>query len=685
MKLSDSVKYVKGVGPKMAERLEHLGIRTVEDLISFYPRRYQDWTQITKMEDLVSGEESVIYGRILDVKEIHPRRGLSILNVTMTDGTGAVTLTYFNQPWKKDEFSRGLNVLAYGRAEYGYGKIQMGNAETEAVTPEELPSFQKLVPIYPLTEGIKINRMRQMIQEALDRVEDLDENLPLETVRKEHLMERAEAIRVMHNPENETMRQAARKRMAFEELFFMQAGLLLLKRKREKGASSVKCAPSGKLVRAVLKNFPFELTDGQKLAFRDIEDDMEGLVPMQRLVQGDVGSGKTAVAALALAKIVENGYQGALMVPTEVLAGQHYETFQQFYKGLPIRVAYLSGQTKTSERNEILEKLAKGEIDVLIGTHALIEKDVIFAHLGLVITDEQHRFGVRQREIFAEKGRHPHILVMSATPIPRTLAIILYGDLDISVVDEVPAKRLPVKNCVVNTGYRNKAYAFIENEVKNGHQAYVICPLVEEVEGMETENATDYVKKLRQIFPEEIQLGLLHGQMKPAQKNKVMEAFMKNEVQVLVATTVVEVGVNVPNATVMMIENAERFGLAQLHQLRGRVGRGDAQSYCIMVNCSSAKTAERRLKILNDSNDGFRIASEDLKLRGPGDFFGIRQSGELQFALGDIYQDAAVLRDASEAVGELLAEDPDLMSGEHENLRHYLEAFLMREQNQMSL
>lgn len=685
MKLSDSVKYVKGVGPKMAERLEHLGIRTVEDLISFYPRRYQDWTQITKMEDLVSGEESVIYGRILDVKEIHPRRGLSILNVTMTDGTGAVTLTYFNQPWKKDEFSRGLNVLAYGRAEYGYGKIQMGNAETEAVTPEELPSFQKLVPIYPLTEGIKINRMRQMIQEALDRVEDLDENLPLETVRKEHLMERAEAIRVMHNPENETMRQAARKRMAFEELFFMQAGLLLLKRKREKGASSVKCAPSGKLVRAVLKNFPFELTDGQKLAFRDIEDDMEGLVPMQRLVQGDVGSGKTAVAALALAKIVENGYQGALMVPTEVLAGQHYETFQQFYKGLPICVAYLSGQTKTSERNEILEKLAKGEIDVLIGTHALIEKDVIFAHLGLVITDEQHRFGVRQREIFAEKGRHPHILVMSATPIPRTLAIILYGDLDISVVDEVPAKRLPVKNCVVNTGYRNKAYAFIENEVKNGHQAYVICPLVEEVEGMETENATDYVKKLRQIFPEEIQLGLLHGQMKPAQKNKVMEAFMKNEVQVLVATTVVEVGVNVPNATVMMIENAERFGLAQLHQLRGRVGRGDAQSYCIMVNCSSAKTAERRLKILNDSNDGFRIASEDLKLRGPGDFFGIRQSGELQFALGDIYQDAAVLRDASEAVGELLAEDPDLMSGEHENLRHYLEAFLMREQNQMRL
>ena len=408
---------------------------------------------------------------------------------------------------------------------------------------------------------------------------------------------------------------------------------------------------------------------------------------MQRLIQGDVGSGKTIIAFLAMADAAHNDYQSAIMAPTEVLARQHYETFQKLCEefGLKIPVVLLTGSMTTRQKRMAYEALQLYPNAMVVGTHALIQERAIYDNLALVITDEQHRFGVRQREIFAEKGRHPHILVMSATPIPRTLAIILYGDLDISVVDEVPAKRLPVKNCVVNTGYRNKAYAFIENEVKNGHQAYVICPLVEEVEGMETENATDYVKKLRQIFPEEIQLGLLHGQMKPAQKNKVMKAFMKNEVQVLVATTVVEVGVNVPNATVMMIENAERFGLAQLHQLRGRVGRGDAQSYCIMVNCSSAKTAERRLKILNDSNDGFRIASEDLKLRGPGDFFGIRQSGELQFALGDIYQDAAVLRDASEAVGELLAEDPDLIFGEHENLRHYLEAFFMREQNQMSL
>ena len=361
----------------------------------------------------------------------------------------------------------------------------------------------------------------------------------------------------------------------------------------------------------LIARLPYELTGAQKRALSEVKRDMRSPYVMQRLIQGDVGSGKTIIAFLAMADAAHNDYQSAIMAPTEVLARQHYETFQKLCEefGLKIPVVLLTGSMTARQKRMAYEALQLYPNAMVVGTHALIQERAIYDNLALVITDEQHRFGVRQRETFAEKGRHPHILVMSATPIPRTLAIILYGDLDISVVDEVPAKRLPVKNCVVNTGYRNKAYAFIENEVKNGHQAYVICPLVEEVEGMETENATDYVKKLRQIFPEEIQLGLLHGQMKPAQKNKVMEAFMKNEVQVLVATTVVEVGVNVPNATVMMIENAERFGLAQLHQLRGRVGRGDAQSYCIMVNCSSAKTAERRLKILNDSNDGFRIAS----------------------------------------------------------------------------
>lgn len=478
----------------------------------------------------------------------------------------------------------------------------------------------------------------------------------------------------------------ARKRLVFDEFLVFALSVKQLKKENHQIENHYQIQESA-AVSQLIASLPYHLTKAQLRVWHEIEEDMKSPVVMNRLVQGDVGSGKTMIAALAMFAAAKAGFQSCMMAPTEVLARQHYETFQKLCEefGLKIPVVLLTGSMTARQKRMAYEALQLYPNAMVVGTHALIQERAIYDNLALVITDEQHRFGVRQREIFAEKGRHPHILVMSATPIPRTLAIILYGDLDISVVDEVPAKRLPVKNCVVNTGYRNKAYAFIENEVKNGHQAYVICPLVEEVEGMETENATDYVKKLRQIFPEEIQLGLLHGQMKPAQKNKVMEAFMKNEVQVLVATTVVEVGVNVPNATVMMIENAERFGLAQLHQLRGRVGRGDAQSYCIMVNCSSAKTAERRLKILNDSNDGFRIASEDLKLRGPGDFFGIRQSGELQFALGDIYQDAAVLRDASEAVGELLAEDPDLIFGEHENLRHYLEVFLMREQNQMSL
>lgn len=437
----------------------------------------------------------------------------------------------------------------------------------------------------------------------------------------------------------------------------------------------------------MIAKLPYELTSAQKRALSDVKNDMRSPYVMQRLIQGDVGSGKTVIAFLAMADAAHNDYQSAIMAPTEVLARQHYETFTKLCEqfGLKIPVVLLTGSMTARQKRMAYEALQLYPNAMIVGTHALIQEKAVYDNLALVITDEQHRFGVRQREIFAEKGRHPHILVMSATPIPRTLAIILYGDLDISVVDEVPAKRLPIKNCVVDTGYRPKAYSFIENEIKNGHQAYVICSLVEEVESMEAENATDYVKKLRGIFPEDIKLGLLHGQMKPEQKNKVMEAFMKNEVQVLVSTTVVEVGVNVPNATVMMIENAERFGLAQLHQLRGRVGRGDAQSYCIMINCSKSKTAQKRLDILNRSNDGFEIASADLKLRGPGDFFGIRQSGELQFALGDIYQDAMVLQQASESVNRLLEADPELEAAEHENLKHYMESFIQEQRNQMSL
>lgn len=676
---------IKGIGEKTAALFQKLNIETVGDLLLHYPRTYVQLPVAKEVAEVTDGETAAVLGRVRKTPVVRRTRSMPVTVTTIGTDEAELELVWFRMPYIKSQLAPGNTYVFYGKVARKGSRLVMEQAAIysgEAYAAME----QVFLPVYGLTGGISNNLVTKTVRSVLGREELFKEYLPREIRSRYKLCEYNYAIKEIHFPENMDTLIAARNRLVFDEFFLFILNMQYHKEKRIKEANEFEFREDS-FTDELIARLPYELTGAQKRALSEVKRDMRSPYVMQRLIQGDVGSGKTIIAFLAMADAAHNDYQSAIMAPTEVLARQHYETFQKLCEefGLKIPVVLLTGSMTARQKRMAYEALQLYPNAMVVGTHALIQERAIYDNLALVITDEQHRFGVRQREIFAEKGRHPHILVMSATPIPRTLAIILYGDLDISVVDEVPAKRLPVKNCVVNTGYRNKAYAFIENEIKNGHQAYVICPLVEEVEGMETENATDYVKKLRQIFPEEIQLGLLHGQMKPAQKNKVMEAFMKNEVQVLVATTVVEVGVNVPNATVMMIENAERFGLAQLHQLRGRVGRGDAQSYCIMVNCSSAKTAERRLKILNDSNDGFRIASEDLKLRGPGDFFGIRQSGELQFALGDIYQDAAVLRDASEAVGELLAEDPDLMSGEHENLRHYLEAFLMREQNQMSL
>lgn len=676
---------IKGIGEKTAALFQKLNIETVGDLLLHYPRTYVQFPVVKEVAEVTDGETAAVLGRVRKTPVVRRTRSMPVTVTTIGTGEAELELVWFRMPYIKSQLAPGNTYVFYGKVARKGSRLVMEQAAIysgEAYAAME----QAFLPVYGLTGGISNNLVTKTVRSVLGREELFKEYLPREIRSRYKICEYNYAIKEIHFPENMDTLIAARNRLVFDEFFLFILNMQYHKEKRIKEANEFEFRGDS-FTDELIARLPYELTGAQKRALSEVKRDMRSPYVMQRLIQGDVGSGKTIIAFLAMADAAHNDYQSAIMAPTEVLARQHYETFQKLCEefGLKIPVVLLTGSMTARQKRMAYEALQLYPNAMVVGTHALIQERAIYDNLALVITDEQHRFGVRQRETFAEKGRHPHILVMSATPIPRTLAIILYGDLDISVVDEVPAKRLPVKNCVVNTGYRNKAYAFIENEVKNGHQAYVICPLVEEVEGMETENATDYVKKLRQIFPEEIQLGLLHGQMKPAQKNKVMEAFMKNEVQVLVATTVVEVGVNVPNATVMMIENAERFGLAQLHQLRGRVGRGDAQSYCIMVNCSSAKTAERRLKILNDSNDGFRIASEDLKLRGPGDFFGIRQSGELQFALGDIYQDAAVLRDASEAVGELLAEDPDLISGGHENLRHYLEAFLMREQNQMSL
>lgn len=643
----------------MKENLRRLGISTVEDLLNFFPRRYQDWTRVTKMEDAHYGEEQVLYGRILEVKEIHPRMRMSILRVTISDGTGTAVLTYFNQPWKKNEFAVNRHVLAFGKPEYDYGHLTVQNAETEFAEPSELPSLQKLVPVYPLTEGIKISRMRAMISYALDHTEDITENLPAEVILREHLMGRLRAYRAMHNPPDWKTQQEARRRMAYEELFFMQAGILLLRKKREKDVSAIKCAPSGKMVEAVLKNLPFRLTAGQQQAFRDIEDDMEGVVPMNRLVQGDVGSGKTVVAALALAKIAENGYQGALMAPTEVLAGQHYQTLQELYRGLPLRIAYLSGNTKAKERKEILKGLADGSVQILIGTHALIQEDVIFAYLGLVITDEQHRFGVKQRKALETKGASPHILVMTATPIPRTMALSVYGDLDISAIRGMPPGRSPVKTYGIDGSYLQRVYNFMGREMEAGHQVYVVCPLVEKSEKQDLASAVAVYEDLRdRVFPR-FSVGLVHGRMKNDEKEKVMNDFRDGKIQLLVATSVIEVGVNVPNATIMFVYGADRFGLSQLHQLRGRVGRGKSQSYCILYTDNQNEITRLRIRLMCEIHDGFLLSEKDLLLRGSGEFFGYHQHGMPDLRVTDIIRDLPLLESARKEAGRAVSRGID--------------------------
>lgn len=646
MKLSESVRNVKGVGPKMEEKLARLGIRTAGNLISFYPRRYQDWSNITAMDAVVFDEEVCVYGRVIDVKEVRPRMRMSIVTAVITDGKGVVHLVYFNQPWKKQEFQTGRYILAYGKAEYNFRKIQISNADTEAVPPERIKSFVRLVPVYPLTEGIRIQQMRSMINFVLDRAEGLAENLPAETIIKEGLMGRREAVLAMHNPKNWAEQQAARKRLAFEELFFMQAGVLLLRKKRGEGPYGIHLAPSGNLVRAVLARFPFELTEGQKQAFSDIENDMEGMRPMQRLVQGDVGSGKTAVAALALAKIAENGYQGALMAPTEVLAAQHYKTLSKVFAGLPVRVAYLSGEVKGAERKEILEALKSGDIDILIGTHALIQDAVVFAHLGLVITDEQHRFGVKQRNALAAKGTYPHALVMTATPIPRTMALSVYGDLDVSSIRGLPPGRHPVKTYAVDHSYLRRILVFMRKEMEKGHQVYVVCPLVEESEKQDLAAAVSVYETLKEKEFPDFGVGLVHGRMKNSEKEQVMQDFGSGKIKLLVATSVIEVGVNVPKATIMFVYGADRFGLSQLHQLRGRVGRGKDQAYCILYTDNENETVKLRMNIMCTVQDGFLLSEKDLLLRGSGEFFGYHQHGMPDLKVASIIKDLPLLEKA---------------------------------------
>ena len=585
-------------------------------------------------------------------------------------------------PFLRNTLGRGGVITLRGRIVRKRDGLVMEHPEIFYPSVKYEEKRNTMQPVYPLTAGLTNNAVKKAMSQAVEFLDSKQEFLPADLCIQYGLAEYDYAVKGIHFPEDKEEFYHARERLVFEEFLVFILSLRFLKSREDKAVNGFQFEEQEK-IEMFLNALPYELTSAQKKVWMEMKRDMSGPHVMSRLVQGDVGSGKTIVALLGLMYAGLNGYQGALMAPTEVLAKQHYENISLMFAQykIPLKTVLLTGSMTAKEKRGVYETIASGEADIIVGTHALIQEKAVYKNLALVVTDEQHRFGVKQRERLAGKGQMPHILVMSATPIPRTLAIILYGDLDISVIDELPKNRLPIKNCVVDTGYRNTAYHFMQKQVEAGRQCYVICPMVEESENMEAENVIDYTQLLRESLGSGIQIAYLHGKMKQAEKDEIMEAFGRNEIQILVSTTVIEVGIDVPNATVMMIENAERFGLAQLHQLRGRVGRGKHQSYCIFMSASKAKETKERLEILNKSNDGFFIASEDLRLRGPGDLFGIRQSGLLDFRLGDVFQDAKILQKANEAASRLLAEDPELKQEDHiklkEHIQHYMSEIML--------
>lgn len=685
----EPVTSLKGIGEKTAGLFARLGVCTVEDLLHDYPRAYDAYEEPVPVGKLQENTTAAVAGQLLKTPSVRRFKNIQVIVATVKDMTGSLQLTWYNMPYLRNTLQMGQFLVFRGRAVKKGGRLTM--EQPEIFTPEAYEAVRdSMQPIYGQTKGLGNKAIVRAVAQALEQRQLEREYLPPSLREKYELAEYNYAIEHIHFPSSRQELLFARKRLVFDEFFFFLLAVRRLKEKRQDCRSSFVMSHASQ-VDQLIEALPYSLTEAQNKVLKEVSRDLESGLVMNRLIQGDVGSGKTIIAVLALLQTACNGFQGALMAPTEVLARQHFESITGLFKTYNIEktAVLVTGSMTAKEKRTAYEKIASHEADIIVGTHALIQEKVHYHRLGLVITDEQHRFGVGQREALGSKGQEngslPHVLVMSATPIPRTLAIILHGDLDISVIDQMPANRLPIKNCVVNTGYRERAYQFIAREVAAGRQAYVICPMVEASEMIEAENVLDYTKLLRQKLPETITVEYLHGKMKGKEKNQIMERFAAGEIQVLVSTTVVEVGVNVPNATVMMIENAERFGLAQLHQLRGRVGRGSHQSYCIMVNCSDQEGTQERLDILNRSNDGFYIASEDLKLRGPGDFFGIRQSGDMEFKLADIYTDAGLLKTVSEEVNRILDEDPTLEGEEYAALKERLEASLSQSYERLNL
>ena len=663
MKFSDDIKYIKGVGEARAAGFRSLGVSTVGELLRFYPRAYEDWSKITPISQCVIGENVCIKGTVMfPVKNERMRGGMLIAKGTVTDGDDVIAVTFFNNKYID-------KMLISGEEYLFYGKLTLGKfAAREMVTPLFVKSEKsvEIRPIYPQNKNITTKIVQSAVENALKSIDEIPDYLPDYIQEKYNLVSLDKAIRDIHFPKNDGDLQSARDRLIFDELFILQLSLLTIK--KDNSTVVTKNVVSRDYTRKFFDTLPFAPTNAQLRAAKEAVADMQSGKQMNRLLQGDVGSGKTVVAASIIYTATKNGMQSALMAPTEVLATQHFETFEKLFQGSGIRCALLTGSTKAKEKQEIKMRLYNGEIDLIIGTHALIQDDVEFRRLGLVITDEQHRFGVKQRTGLCSKGKNPHVYVMSATPIPRTLGLILFGDLNVSILDELPPGRQKIETYYINSGKRGGMFDYIRKHLDAGHQAYIVCPLVEESDVMQgVLSAEEYYKKAQLPF-KDYKIDLLHGKMSPKKKDEIMHKFKRGETQLLISTVVIEVGVDVPNAVIMAIENAERFGLSQLHQLRGRVGRGKAKSSCILVTDATGDEAMARMKIMCETTDGFKIADEDLRLRGPGDFFGTRQHGLPKLRIADILTDTKILMQTQELAKEIMAVDTDFQKEKHKKI-----------------